>query len=56
MGTCYVPGNALNILCALTHVIFTAPYKLGAIIISILILLMGEMGHREAKVHRANKW
>lgn len=56
MDTYYVPGTALNILYVLTHVILTAPYKLGAIIISILILLMEEMGHREAKVHRANKW
>lgn len=45
LGT-YVPGPALNILRVLTHRIRTAPYRVGAI--TVPILLTGKMSHREA--------
>lgn len=52
-----MPGTAVNIVHVLTHVIPTVPYKVGAI--TIPILLMGKMSHRESKrctqFHRANK-
>lgn len=46
LGTYYVPGTALNLLHVLTHIIFTALYKVGTI--TIPIPSMGEMSHREA--------
>lgn len=53
----YVSSTAVNIVHVLTHVIPTVPYKVGAI--TIPILLMGKMSHRESKrctqFHRANK-
>lgn len=58
LGTYYVPSTVPNLLHILTHLIFTAPYKVGTI--ATHIPSMGEMSHREAnlcsQIHRADKW